>query len=272
MFILLVRLKKNLRLFFLYSRFTLKTTLQARVGIVFFLAGKLFRFLFLLLFIVLLFGKTKIISGYSLNQALVFYLTFNVVDSLTQILFREVYRFRPLVVSGAFDMILLKPMHPFTKILFGGIDYMDILFVIPYFCLVIFFFLKSVTATSSFLLLPSIFLYLLFLLNSLVLASAFHIIVLALGIITTEVDHTIMIYRDLSGLGRFPMEIYKEPIRSLFTFVIPVGIMMSFPSKALFGLLSGQFIWYAFGISLGGLIISLFFWNIALKRYQSWGG
>jgi len=266
-------LQKNLRLFFLYSRFTLKTTLQARVGIVFFLAGKLFRFLFLLVFILLLFGKTKIISGYSLNQAVIFYLTFNVVDSLTQILFREVYRFRPLVVSGSFDMVLLKPMHPFTKILFGGIDYMDILFVIPYLFLVVLFFFKTIAFPYSiFNILSSLLIYILFLFNSLILASAFHIVVLALGIITTEVDHTIMIYRDLSGLGRFPMEIYKEPIRSLFTFIIPVGVMMSFPSKALFGLLSGQFMWYTFGISLSSFVFSLVFWNYALKRYQSWGG
>jgi len=225
------------------------------------------------MFIFLLFGKTKVIQGYSLNQALIFYLTFNVVDSLTQILFREVYRFRPLVVSGSFDMVLLKPMHPFTKILFGGIDYMDILFIIPYFCLVIFFFLKSIIFPYSFFsILSSILVYILFLFNSLILASAFHILVLALGIITTEVDHTIMIYRDITGLGRFPMEIYKEPIRSFFTFAIPVGIMMSFPTKALFSLLSGPFIWYACGISLSSFVFSLIFWNYALKKYQSWGG
>jgi len=270
---MLKRIQKNLRLFFLYSRFTLKTTLQARAGIVLFLAGKLFRFLFLLMFIFLLFGKTKVIQGYSLNQALIFYLTFNVIDSLTQILFREVYRFRPLVMSGSFDMVLLKPMHPFTKILFGGIDYIDILFVIPYFCLVIVFFLKTIPFPYSFFtIFSSVSIYLLFILNSLVLACAFHITVLALGIITTEVDHTIMIYRDLIGLGRFPMEIYKEPIRSFFTFAIPVGVMMSFPTKALFGLLTGPFIWYAWGISLSGLVFSLILWNYALHKYQSWGG
>jgi len=267
------QINKFFRLFFLYSRFTLKTTLQARAGIVLFLAGKLFRFLFLFLFIFILFGKTKVIQGYSLNQALIFYLTFNVVDSLTQILFREVYRFRPLVVSGTFDMVLLKPMHPFTKILFGGIDFMDIIFVIPYFFLVIFFFIKTVVFPHSLFLIPySIFIYIIFILNSLILACAFHIVVLALGILTTEVDHTIMIYRDVMGIGKFPMEIYKEPIRSFFTFAVPVGIMMSFPTKALFGLLSGPFIWYACGISLGGLLFSLLLWNFALRRYQSWGG
>ncbi len=267
------RFQKSLRLFFLYSRFTLKTTLQARIGILFFLAGKLFRFLFLLAFIFLIFGRTRSVQGYSLNQALVFYLTFNIIDTLTQILFREVYRFRPQVVSGSFDMVLLKPMHPFTKILFGGIDYMDILFAVPYIGLAIVFFLKSLPSTYSFILiLGSLLLYVLFLVNSLLLAMAFHIMVLALGIITTEVDHTIMIYRDLTALGRFPMEIYKEPLRSFFTFAIPIGVMMTFPAKALFGLLSPIFIGYAIIISVGSFLFSLYFWKLALRKYQSWGG
>lgn len=267
------RINKFFRLFFLYSRFTLKTTLQARLGILFFLAGKLFRFLFLLAFIFLIFGKTRIIQGYSLEQVLVFYLTFNIVDTLTQILFREVYRFRYMVVSGSFDMVLLKPMHPFTKILFGGIDFMDILFAIPYIGLAVVFFIKSISHPYSlFFILYSLFFYLLFILNSLLIAMAFHIIVLALGIITTEVDHTIMIYRDLTGLGRFPIEIYKEPLQSFFTFAIPIGVMMSFPSKALFGLLSPSLIGYAMMISIGSFIFSLYLWKIALQKYQSWGG
>ena len=44
---------------------------------------------------------------------------------------------------------------------------------------------------------------------------------LALGIVTTEVDHTIMIYRDITAMGRFPMEMYKEPIRGFFTLSSP---------------------------------------------------
>jgi len=105
-----------------------------------------------------------------------------------------------------------------------------------------------------------------------VIATAFHIIVLAMGILTTEVDHTIMIYRDMTSLARFPLDIYREPIRSIFTFVIPVGIMMGFPAKALFSLLSPQFIFLSFVISWILLFLSIKLWQYALMKYQSWGG
>ena len=45
-------------------------------------------------------------------QMLVFYLCFNIVDTIGQLLFREVYRFRSLIVTGGLDMVLVKPLNP----------------------------------------------------------------------------------------------------------------------------------------------------------------
>lgn len=81
-----------------------------------------------------------------------------------------------------------------------------------------------------------------------------------------------MIYRDLTNLGRFPLDIYQSPLREILTFIIPVGIMISFPAQALFNLLSGAKIIYAFILSTSLLLLSLKFWHYGLKQYQSWGG
>ena len=260
-------MKKTIKLFYLYAALYFKMIFQQRTGIVLFTLGKVIRFLFLFFMIYLVFSKTRLVKGYSLNQMIIFYLTFNIIDTASQLLFREVYRFRPLVVSGSFDLILLKPHHPFLRILVGGIDFLDLLLLFPYIFLTIFFISKipnlSLLLTTS---------YFILIINSLLIATAFHIIVLALAILTTEVDHTIMIYRDMTSLGRFPLEIYKEPVRGIFTFLIPIGIMMSFPPKALLNLLSP--ISYLLSVVVSGLLlfISLKLWHLALKKYQSWGG
>src|SRR3989344_1385099 len=237
-------IKKNLKLFYLYSRYSLKSIFQARMGVVFFMLGKVFRFVFLLLLIYLVFSKTRLVKGYSLDQMIIFYLTFNIIDSTAQIMFREVYRFRPLVVSGSFDLTLLKPHHPFLRVLVGGVDFLDIILLVPTIILTVYFILKL----PGISLLSTAF-YFMLIINSLIIATAFHITVLALAILTSEVDHTIMIYRDMTGLGRFPLEIYKEPVRGIFTFIIPIGIMMTFPAKALFNLLAYPFYLYAFLLS-----------------------
>ena len=261
-------IKRNLKIFFLYSKFALKTTFQTRIGTIFLLAGKLIRFIFFFMLILLIFSKVKIIKGYTINQAIIFYLTFNLIDTITQILFREVYRFKYQVVSGNFNLILTKPHHPFLQILIGGVDYLDVIMIIPY--LILTFYYLSISSTIFYL--RSIILYFLLIMNGLLIATAFHIAVLAFGIITTETDNTIMIYRDLTNLGRFPLDIYQSPLREIFTFIIPVGIIMSFPAQALFNLLSEAKIIYAFILSTSLLLLSSKFWHYGLKQYQSWGG
>jgi ABC-2 type transport system permease protein len=193
-------------------------------------------------------------------------MVFNLIDTISQILFREVYRFRSLVVSGSLDTILLKPYHPFLRILVGGVDVLDIVLLVPYLIISVLISLQGHVVILNFIS------FLILFVNAIWITTSFHILVLALGILTTEVDHTILIYRDMTSLGRFPMAIYNEPIRSIFTFIIPIGIMTSFPSQALLGDLP------PFHLAISLVISTLLFysvmklWNFALKKYQSWGG
>ncbi|MCA9371912.1 ABC-2 family transporter protein [Candidatus Woesebacteria bacterium] len=118
----------------------------------------------------------------------------------------------------------------------------------------------------------SVLLYIAMIVNSLVIATAFHIVVLAIGILSTEVDHTIMIYRDITRLGTFPVDIYIQPIQFIFTFIIPIGIMMTFPVKSLLSLLNPMLYVISFGLGIVGLFIAMRVWRFALRKYQSWGG
>lgn len=115
----------------------------------------------------------------------------------------------------------------------------------------------------------SVLSYILLLANALLISAAFHIAVLALGILTTAVDHVMFIYRDIVGMGRIPIDFYREPIRGLLTFAIPVGIMMTLPAKFLMGIFDWQLLFYAFIFSLSALTFSLYFWHWALKNYSS---
>ena len=235
------------------------------MGMILLLLGKILRFALLISFIYFLVGRTKTIAGYSLNQTMVFFLTFAVIDNASQIFFREVYRFRPLVISGELDTILVKPYHPFLRILIGGVDILDATLMLPYLFILMYFVFQN----SSSITVMSVFLYITLAINGFVIETAFHIMVLALGILTSEVDHTIMIYRDLTRVATVPIDVYREPVRFLFSFVLPIGVMMSFPAKALYNALSIPFIGISFcigGLSLWG---ALKLWEHALRVYQS---
>jgi len=261
-----ITMKRNLKIFWLLSIFSIKTTLQRRAGVISFFLGKILRFVFFFMFIYFLVSRSKLLAGYSLSQTLVFFLTFNFIDTMAQLLFREVYRFRPMVISGEFDSILIKPFHPFLKILIGGIDIIDFITIIPYFLLLIYFIAK-IPHLNFF----NIILYMGFVINGLCIATSFHILVLAVAIFTAEIDHALMIYRDLTRMLALPIDIYKEPIRSFLMFVVPVGIMIALPVKVLFGLLSINVLLLSGMISLLFIIFSLWLWSLALKKYQSVG-
>lgn len=256
-------LKRYFKIWLIMSRNSFLAVFNQKAALSIFLIGKLLRFFFFFGFIIFLLKGTKSLAGYNLNQTLLFFLTFNLIDTVSQFLFREVYRFRPLIISGGFDLVLSKPVSALFRSLMGGADIIDLITIVP---LTIATFYIARLLNPSFM--QGIF-YVLLIINGLIIASAFHIFVLGLGIISFEIDHTIMIYRDLFNLGRFPIDIYKEPLRGILTFLVPVGIMVSFPAKAIMGLMTPMgVIWsLIFGVLI--LAFSFRFWNFALKKYTS---
>jgi ABC-2 type transport system permease protein len=255
---------RYLRLWYYLSVSSIQVFFVSRVGTVLFFIGKLVRFFFFFGFLILLVSRTKILAGYNFWQIILFYLTFNFIDSATQTLFRAVYQFRQQIVSGNFDLILVKPVNSLFRSLFGWTDLLDLITLLP-FMLFIGFILTRISNITV----MGIILYIALLINSLIIAMSFHIMVLALAVLTTEIDHAIMIYRDISGMGKLPVDIYRDPLKTAITFFIPVGIMMTFPVKALMGLLSIPAILSAFSINLVILFLSIGMWNYALRKYTS---
>jgi ABC-2 type transport system permease protein len=239
-------------------------SLTSKFNAVIFLLGKILRFGLTLGFIFVLFGQTKKIDDFNVIQFTFFFLTYTVIDTITQLFFREVYRFRPMVVSGDFDLVLVKPMNPLFRALAGGADPLDLLMLIPYIAVLIY--VAGRLGTLSIL---HVVLYLLLIANGLLIATAFHILVLALAIVTTEIDHAVMIYRDLTSMGRVPIDIYREPMRTILTFVIPVGVMMTVPAKAFLGLLSPWVVIISFILGVLFFFICFRIWKVALTKYAS---
>ncbi len=98
---------------------------------------------------------------------------------------------------------------------------------------------------------------------------AIHVMVAALITINNEVDNALMFYRDIETMGRFPVDIYREPLRQILTFVVPIGIMFTIPAKALLGLVSWQGVIAALAVGLISIALAFRFWDYAVKKYSS---
>ncbi len=234
-----------------------------RGAIAIFLTGKLIRYFFYFLFLYFLTNQTQGFLGYTKDQILFFAVSYLFVDVAGQFFFRNVYTFRQLVISGDLDLILSKPTNSLFRVLMGGPDLLDLITIPPIIFLIFYF------GTPVFSNFANVFYYSALLLNGLIISAAFHIFVLAFGVITLEVDNLVMIYRDILSMGRFPIDIYKEPIKSLLLVFVPIGIMTTVPAKAMIGLVSpvGVLSALIFGVSL--FTLSTKFWQLALKKYTS---
>ena len=169
----LKRFWKLVKVWLMIASRVAQTQLLTSWGGYLFLAGKIIRFLlyFVVLFSVL--SKAVFLAGYQREQVILFFLVFNLVDVTTQAFFRGVYRFRPLVVRGNFDLDLLRPLPSFFRPVFGWTDIWDLITLIPllgYFA----WFVSKNYLLSDYSTLGS---FVLVFLSSLVLAFSFHLLI-----------------------------------------------------------------------------------------------
>jgi ABC-2 type transport system permease protein len=258
-----MKLKKYFKFWLLMSKNSFLSGFHSKIAFSIFLFGKIIRFGFFLAFLIFLIKGTGNVAGFNTHQATFFFLSFNLIDVISQFMFREVYRFRPMIVNGDFDLVLSKPINSLFRSLLGGADIIDFVTIPPLLILSAYF------ATLVLISPMSVIVYVLLMINGLVIATSFHIMVLCFAILTLEADHVVWIYRDLTSLGRFPVDIYRQPLKGVITYLIPIGIMFTFPAKALMGLLNWQTILMAFVVGFVTLVLSLKFWNLALKSYTS---
>jgi len=257
--------KKLVKIWLMYTSRALQSDLLTKWAGLLFIFGKIVRFLLFFVFLFVILSAAKNLVGYNREQVIFFFLVFTLIDALVQFFFRGVYHFQSLVISGEYDLDLLKPLPSFFRPIFSHTDLADFVTLVPLWI----YFLWFVFTNHLFKGGSDLILFFLLLGNSLILAFAFHLLVCGVCVLTTEINHLVWVYRDLTNMARFPTDIYQKFIQGILTFTIPVVILFTVPAKALLGILSWPWIILAFGISSLFLWGSLKFWRFALSKYSS---
>jgi len=257
-------MKRLFKIWYIQAKNAAQTQLLTTKGGVIFLIGKVFRFLLYFVFLFSVLSGAGGLAGFTTPEVILFFLVFNVIDVVVQFLFRGVYVFRSLIVSGNFDLDLLKPLPSFFRPLFGWTDILDFITLIPLFSFTVWYIFAHQLADIGGLLL-----FFLLVFNSVLVGFSFHLFVCGVGVLTTEIDHLIWIYRDLTAMARFPTDIYSKGVKAALTFVVPVMVLITVPAKALMGFLSPGWILVSLFFGIFSVFLSLKFWRWSLKRYTS---
>ena len=250
------------------ASYALAETFVSRWTNFFFLFGKAVRVGISLLILFLLQQNIQQIAGYSIDQVIIFFLTYQFLDTVAQIFFRGVYLFSWQVRSGELDFYLAKPINPLFRILTGKPDILDAFFLVPT-TILSFWIAANLNITVTW---ESFLLFVGLMINGFLILTGLHILVICLGIVTTEVDNAVMLYRDINHMARFPIDMYKEPLRTILYFIVPVGIVNTIPAQVLLNLKPGQHLLIATMMGTGFLLFSLWMWKLSVKKYTSAGG
>ncbi|MFH1289693.1 MAG: ABC-2 family transporter protein [Patescibacteria group bacterium] len=258
-------IKRLVKVWLLMSRMAMQTQITSFLAALFFILGKVVRFVMFYFLIFTVLKQTNNLAGYNTTQVIFFFLIFNLSDIVAQFLFRGVYVFRPLVLKGDFDLHLLQPKPSFFQPIFGRTDILDFVVLVPLAFYSVFYAASNGIAGSF----ASWILFFALFINGILISFSFHLFVCSIGILTLAVDFIMEIYRDFFNLARFPTDIYSNFTRIILTFVFPVVLMVTVPAKALMGLLSWYWLALSFLITVIFVFGSFKFWKYSLTKYSS---
>jgi ABC-2 type transport system permease protein len=87
-----------------------------------------------------------------------------------------------------------------------------------------------------------------------------------------KVDNLTYLFSSIFDAARWPASVFRGVLKFVFTFIIPLALMTTYPAEALLGRLESHTLLYALGASLAFSTAARAVWLISLRRYSSAGG
>jgi ABC-2 type transport system permease protein len=98
------------------------------------------------------------------------------------------------------------------------------------------------------------------------------ILVIALAFFVVKVDNLSYLFISIYDAARWPSSIFRGVFAFVFTFVIPLALMTTYPALAILEKLRAPQLGGALGTALAFVVISRLVWRKAIRKYTSAGG
>ncbi|RNA67161.1 ABC transporter permease [Alteribacter keqinensis] len=255
-------------IFFQYASQYMKTRLQYRSDLVVELFSDLLFQAVNLIFILVVFGHTTLLSGWSREEIIFIYGFFLVPYAIFSSFF-NIWDFNDrYIVKGEMDRVLTRPIHSLFQIIIERMELESMFGVIT--GLAIMFYAGSQLGLTLSWYDPFMFL-LMVAGGSLIYAGIFIILASISFWSDSRTDIMPMMY-NIGNYGRYPVDIYNQVIRYVLTWILPFAFVGVYPAAFFLG--RDEWYFYAFLTPVMGLIfisISVFAWNEGVKRYRGAG-
>ncbi len=101
---------------------------------------------------------------------------------------------------------------------------------------------------------------------------AMWILIVSLAFVVVKVDNLSYLFASIYDAARWPSSVFRGFWAIVFTFVVPLALMTTFPARAILGKLDAGSALGALGASVVSLGVARVVWLRAIGRYTSAGG
>jgi ABC-2 type transport system permease protein len=95
------------------------------------------------------------------------------------------------------------------------------------------------------------------------------ILVIAAAFWVVRVDNLAYLFGSIFDFARWPVTVFRGVWRIIFTFVIPLGVMTTYPAQALLGALPLRTAMLSIGGSIGFALAARWVWSRSTRHYTS---
>jgi ABC-2 type transport system permease protein len=95
------------------------------------------------------------------------------------------------------------------------------------------------------------------------------ILIVAACFWVVRLDNLTYLFTSIFDAARWPVQVFRGAWRVVFTLVIPLGLMTTYPAMALIGTLEARTAILALAASLGFALIARLIWRVAIRHYTS---
>jgi ABC-2 type transport system permease protein len=215
---------------------------------------------------IVLFGDRETVAGWDRPSALIVIAYFTGVRAVLEgLISPSLVDLLERIRSGAFDYVLLKPADAQALVSTTRCEPWQIFNLLFAIGLAVYAFVLRGDAPSAGDLALGIALFA----AGLVAMYSLWILCAAAGFWVVRLDNLTYLLSAIFDVARWPVQVFPRVWRFVFTFVIPVAVMTTFPAMALLGRLDAAAALATFGGAAALAVVSRLMWRLAIRNYTS---
>jgi ABC-2 type transport system permease protein len=259
-------MRRYLRLLWVSVRAALATAMAYRVD--FLVSGfiSLWWMLWTLVPLWVVFGSRQSIVGWSMPEALLVVAWFTALRGLLEGLINpSLVALVDGIRTGTLDFVLLKPAD--SQFLVSTRSFQPFkVFDLAAAVVMIVYSLYRIGRIPP---LVNMAVALVLLVAAVTVLYAIFVLVACAAFWVVRLDNLAYLFGSIFDAARWPLQVFPGAWRIVFTFVIPLGVMTTYPAMALLGRLDSPTAWFALGVAAGFAVLSRLAWRRSIGAYTS---